>query len=66
MKNLIACSFLLALACCSSCFAQSSGSPDPLAPTLHTKSADQIDQEWQQSVAKYDKERNRLLDEADC
>ena len=38
---------------------------DPLAPTWYTKSAEQIDQEWQKSVAKYDTERNRLLKEAD-
>ena len=40
-------------------------SADPLAPTLGVKSAVEIDQEWQQSVAKYDAERNRLLAEAD-
>ena len=34
---------------------------DPLAPTLGVKSAAAIDREWQQSVAKYDGERNRLL-----
>jgi alpha-L-fucosidase len=34
---------------------------DPLAPTLHSKSAAEIDREWQQSVAGYDAERNRLL-----
>jgi alpha-L-fucosidase len=46
--------------------AQSSNSPsDPLSPTLTTKSAEQIDREWQQSVSKYDAERNRLLSEAD-
>jgi alpha-L-fucosidase len=38
---------------------------DPLAPTHDTKSAEQIDQEWQQSVAKYDVQRNTLLKEAD-
>jgi alpha-L-fucosidase len=38
---------------------------DPLAPTLGVKSAAQIDHEWQQSVSKYDAERNRLLAEAD-
>jgi len=46
-------------------FAQSSASTDPLAPTRDTKSAVEIDREWQQSVAKYDAERNRLLAEAD-
>ena len=38
---------------------------DPLAPTQGVKSAEQIDREWQQSVSKYDAERNRLLLEAD-
>jgi alpha-L-fucosidase len=36
-----------------------------LAPTLGVKSAADIDREWQQSVSKYDAERNRLLAEAD-
>jgi alpha-L-fucosidase len=35
--------------------------PDPLEPTLGIKSAAEIDREWQQSVAKYDGERKRLL-----
>ena len=34
---------------------------DPLAPTQGVKSAAEIDREWQQSVSKYDGERNRLL-----
>jgi alpha-L-fucosidase len=34
---------------------------DPLAPTQGVKSAAEIDREWQQSVSKYDTERNRLL-----
>ena len=38
---------------------------DPLAPTRDTKSAAEIDHEWQHSVAKYDGERNRLLSEAE-
>ena len=47
-------------------FAQTpSASSDPLAPTLGVKSAAEIDREWQQSVAKYDGERKRLLAEAD-
>src|SRR4051794_26030428 len=46
-------------------FAQSTASTDPLAPTRDSKSAVEIDREWQQSVAKYDPERNRLLAEAD-
>jgi alpha-L-fucosidase len=38
---------------------------DPLAPTHDTKSPDQIDLEWQRSVAKYDTQRNALLKEAE-
>jgi alpha-L-fucosidase len=38
---------------------------DPLAPTISTKSAAEIDQEWQKSVAKYDTQRNTLLKEAE-
>ena len=38
---------------------------DPLAPTVKTKTAEQIDQEWQKSVAKYDTPRNALLKEAE-
>ncbi|HEY1987344.1 MAG TPA: alpha-L-fucosidase [Terracidiphilus sp.] len=53
--------FLLLIA--SSVYGQ--GPADPLAPTRDTKSAVQIDKEWQQSVSKYDVERNRLLAEAD-
>jgi alpha-L-fucosidase len=43
--------------------AQGSASADPLAPTQGVKSAAEIDREWQQSVSKYDGERNRLLAE---
>lgn len=46
-------------------FAQTTASSDPLAPTQDVKSAEQIDREWQQSVSKYDAERNRLVAEAD-
>jgi alpha-L-fucosidase len=47
-------------------FAQSpAATSDPLAPTLGVKSAVEIDREWQQSVSKFDTERNRLLAEAD-
>src|SRR6185437_16224760 len=57
---------LLAFVAASLVFAQSSAKPaDPLAPTLGVKSAAEIDREWQQSVSKYDAERNRLLKEAD-
>jgi alpha-L-fucosidase len=38
---------------------------DPLAPTHDTKSAAEIDMEWQKSVAKYDTQRNTLLKEAE-
>ncbi len=38
---------------------------DPLAPTHDTKSADQIDLEWQKSVAKYDTQRAALVKEAE-
>jgi alpha-L-fucosidase len=62
MKNLILWLPLLALAAGPLASAQST---DPLAPTLNTKSAAEIDREWQQSVSKYDTERNRLLAEAD-
>jgi alpha-L-fucosidase len=46
-------------------FAQNSPATDPLAPTLGVKSAVEIDREWQQSVSKYDAERNRLLTDAE-
>jgi alpha-L-fucosidase len=36
-------------------------SADPLAPTHDTKSADEIDHEWQASVAKYDEKRGEIL-----
>ena len=65
MKNLGVLPVLLAFASCASCFSQQAAPSDPLAPTLDTKSALEIDKEWQQSVSKYDAERNRLLAEAD-
>ncbi|WP_263350356.1 alpha-L-fucosidase [Acidicapsa acidisoli] len=46
------------------CQATTSAS-DPLAPSHDTKSAEQIDQEWQKSVSKYDTQRNTLLKEAE-
>jgi alpha-L-fucosidase len=65
MKNLHRLLPCLILFAATTAFSQSpaSGSAaiDPLAPTLHTKSAAEIDREWQQSVSKYDAERNRLL-----
>jgi alpha-L-fucosidase len=45
--------------------AQAPAPTDPLAPTLGVKSAVEIDREWQQSVSKYDAERNRLLADAE-
>jgi alpha-L-fucosidase len=63
MKKLLGC--LLLLSAAPLLMAQSGASSDPLAPTLGVKSAAEIDREWQQSVAKYDAERNRLLAEAD-
>jgi len=53
------------LLACPALFAQTSSTSDPLAPTQDVKSAEQIEHEWQQSVSKYDTERNRLLSEAD-
>jgi alpha-L-fucosidase len=41
------------------------GGSDPLAPTQGTKSAAEIDQEWQASVAKYDLPRAEILREVD-
>ncbi len=55
-----------ALSCsATSLMSQMPAPTDPLAPTHGVKSADQIDQEWQKSVAKYDTQRNALLKEAD-
>ena len=68
MKNL-SCSLpvILLLAApllCASALAQTPASAsDALAPTLGVKSAAAIDREWQQSVARYDGERDRLLAE---
>jgi alpha-L-fucosidase len=64
MKNLV---FLLSLAVCAaplSGVAQSTA-PDPWAPTQGTKSAEQIDQEWQNATAKFNDRRNALLTLAD-
>jgi alpha-L-fucosidase len=60
---LVAASLLLA-GSASPAFSQAADS-DPHAPTAKTKSPEQIDQEWQKSVAKYDTQRNALLKEAD-
>ncbi len=59
---------VLLLLCTPSLFAQArvnAGDIDPMAPTHDTKSAAEIDLEWQKSVAKYDTQRNALLKEAD-
>jgi len=67
MKNLARCLALLPFAVAPLLFSQgavpSVPGVDPLAPTQGVKSAAEIDREWQQSVAKYDTERNRLLAE---
>ena len=55
---------LLLICSASALSAQAPVPADPLAPTLGVKSAVEIDREWQQSVSKYDAERNRLLAEA--
>jgi alpha-L-fucosidase len=66
MKNRIGLVPAALLLASSFAFAQAPAAiNDPLAPTRDTKSAVEIDREWQQSVAKYDTERNRLLAEAD-
>jgi alpha-L-fucosidase len=65
MKNLALFVSLFLLAAAPSILAQADASNDPLAPTRDTKSAVEIDREWQQSVAKYDAERNRLVAEAE-
>ena len=67
MKKPVLWHSLLLLLAAPFLFAQSGTPPgaasDPLAPTLGVKSAADIDREWQQSVSKYDTERNRLLAE---
>jgi alpha-L-fucosidase len=66
MKNLVRCLPAILLVTAPLIFAQAPATAsDPLAPTQGVKSAVEIDREWQQSVAKYDAERNRLLAEAD-
>jgi alpha-L-fucosidase len=46
--------------------AQVSNQPaDPMAPTHGVKSAEEVDREWQVSVAKYDARRGSLIAEAD-
>src|SRR5260370_33461262 len=69
MKKLVHCLSLLLLSAVPLLYAQSGAAPaakiDPLTPTLGVKSAAEIDRQWQQSVAKYDAQRNRLLAEAE-
>jgi len=43
----------------------SNSSADPMAPTHGFKSAEEIDREWQVSVAKYDAKRDSLIAEAE-
>jgi alpha-L-fucosidase len=52
---------ILLLIACTFAMAQT----DPLAPTRDTKSAAEIDREWQASVAKYDAPRATILREVD-
>src|ERR1700733_2796560 len=62
MKNRADVIFCVLLLATPLFFAQSPAPiPDALAPTLNSKSAVDIDREWQESVAKYDGERKRLL-----
>jgi alpha-L-fucosidase len=61
MANLVRLAPLALFACATLLSAQS----DPLAPTRDTKSAAEIDREWQQSVAKYDSTRDKILAETD-
>ena len=66
MKNLIRCLPLILFAAAPLLFSQTAApKSDLLAPTRDSKSAVEIDKEWQQSVSKYDVERKRLLAEAD-
>src|ERR1043165_9586647 len=48
---------------CTFVFSQTS--TDPLAPTHDTKTAAEIDREWQASVGKYDTKRSEILKEVD-
>ncbi len=57
--------FAASLLCACAGQVQAQAQSDPLAPTRDTKSAAEIDREWQQSVAKYDAARARILAETD-
>jgi len=66
MKNFVRFAPVILLLSTRLLFAQSATpAVDPLAPTHDVKSAEQIDLEWQKSVAKYDTQRNTLLKEAE-
>ena len=54
---------IIPLLTCSLAFSQNPA--DPLAPTHDTKSAAEIDHEWQVSVSKYDNKRAEILREVD-
>ncbi len=54
---------ILLLLTCALAFSQTPA--DPLAPTHDTKSAAEIDHEWQVSVSKYDSKRAEILREVD-
>ena len=55
MKNQIRCLPLILFAAAPLLFSQTvAPKSDPLAPTRDSKSAVEIDREWQQSVSKYD------------
>ena len=55
----------LSMVLCAAASLTFAQAPDPLAPTRDTKSAAEIDREWQQSVAKYDATRAKVLAETD-
>ena len=61
MKYLLCCLAFLLFSDALYVVAQPSASADALEPTVGIKSAAEIDRQWQQSVSKYDAERNRLL-----
>ena len=66
MNNFVRLLSVILFICAQSVFSQApSTTSDPLAPTRDSKSAVEIDREWQQSVSKYDARANRLLAEAD-
>jgi alpha-L-fucosidase len=55
---------ILPLLTCTFAFSQTAAT-DPTAPTHYTKSAAEIDREWQASVAKYDAKRAEILSAVD-